>query len=93
MFIIRSGLYKTTLPSILGREGSGVVESVGNSVKDIKPGDKVVYIGSSSYSEYSIVNDKFTMKMPDEIDFKVGCASIIQVNLVSDKKNVNLIVF
>lgn len=35
------------LPAVLGHEGSGVVEKVGSAVKDIKPGDHVVF---SSYS-------------------------------------------
>src|SRR5699024_5474563 len=36
------GLHPMPLPSVLGHEVSGVVESVGDQVKDLAPGDHVV---------------------------------------------------
>jgi len=39
---IRDQYYPTPLPCVLGHEGSGVVEKVGNRVTSVKPGDHVV---------------------------------------------------
>lgn len=39
---VRSGVYTTELPRILGSEGAGVVEAVGSSVSNISPGDRVL---------------------------------------------------
>lgn len=40
--IIRDQYYPTPLPVVLGHEGSGVVEAVGDAVKTVAPGDHVV---------------------------------------------------
>lgn len=40
--IVRDQLYPTPLPAVLGHEGSGVVESVGEAVTSVEPGDHVV---------------------------------------------------
>ena len=40
--IVRDQLYPTPLPAVLGHEGSGVVESVGEGVTEVEPGDRVV---------------------------------------------------
>lgn len=40
--IVRDQLYPTPLPAVLGHEGSGVVESVGETVSSVEPGDRVV---------------------------------------------------
>lgn len=40
--ICRDQLYPVPLPVVLGHEGSGIVESVGEQVTDIQPGDHVV---------------------------------------------------
>ncbi|XP_040607661.1 alcohol dehydrogenase 1-like [Mesocricetus auratus] len=37
-----SGNLVTPLPSVLGHEGAGIVESVGEGVTSVKPGDKVI---------------------------------------------------
>lgn len=39
---VRDQLYPTPLPAVLGHEGSGVVEQVGDGVTNIEPGDRVV---------------------------------------------------
>jgi aryl-alcohol dehydrogenase len=40
--IVRDGVYPTPLPAVLGHEGAGVVEAVGDAVTLVKPGDHVV---------------------------------------------------
>jgi len=40
--IVRDQLYPTPLPAVLGHEGSGVVEQVGENVTGVEPGDRVV---------------------------------------------------
>ncbi|WP_312183188.1 NAD(P)-dependent alcohol dehydrogenase [Arthrobacter sp.] len=40
--IVRDGVYPTPLPAVLGHEGAGVVEAVGDSVSSVRPGDHVV---------------------------------------------------
>jgi aryl-alcohol dehydrogenase len=40
--IVRDGIYPTPLPAVLGHEGAGIVEAIGDSVTSVKPGDHVV---------------------------------------------------
>ncbi|XP_027693302.1 alcohol dehydrogenase 1-like isoform X2 [Vombatus ursinus] len=42
---ILDGTFPVPLPAILGHEGAGVVESIGEGVSSVKPGDKVLMIG------------------------------------------------
>uniref|UniRef100_A0A8C5PHD6 alcohol dehydrogenase n=1 Tax=Leptobrachium leishanense TaxID=445787 RepID=A0A8C5PHD6_9ANUR len=39
---VRGELKEVTFPTILGHEAVGIVESIGEEVKDFKPGDKVI---------------------------------------------------
>ncbi|MBA4609139.1 NAD(P)-dependent alcohol dehydrogenase [Aeromicrobium sp. Marseille-Q0843] len=40
--IVRDGVYPTPLPAVLGHEGSGIVEAIGDGVTSVAPGDHVV---------------------------------------------------
>ncbi|SEO02270.1 aryl-alcohol dehydrogenase [Nitrosospira multiformis] len=40
--VARDHLYEVPMPIVLGHEGAGVVEQVGDSVKKLVPGDHVV---------------------------------------------------
>src|SRR6202521_5224374 len=52
----RSGLYKIPLPAVLGMEGAGTVEAVGEGVTGFKPGDRVAWaMARGSYAEYAAV--------------------------------------
>jgi len=49
----RTGLYPVELPAGLGSEAAGVVEAVGEGVRGVAPGDRVVYTGQPA-DAYSV---------------------------------------
>lgn len=75
----RSGLYKIPLPAILGGEGAGVVESVGEGVTRVKPGDRVAW-GTSrgAYAEYAAVPETALVPIPDAVSFQEAAAVLLQ---------------
>ncbi len=40
--IVRDGVYPTPQPAVLGHEGAGIVEAVGDAVRSVQPGDHVI---------------------------------------------------
>ena len=75
----RTGLYKADPPIVLGMEGAGVVESVGEGVTSVKPGDRVAYaMARGSYAEYHAVPARLLVRLPDSIDFDTAAASMLQ---------------
>lgn len=65
----RTGLYKIPMPTVLGREGAGVIESVGAGVNEFKIGDRVAYASSpiGSYSEIRLMPAERVVKVPDNV--------------------------
>jgi NADPH2:quinone reductase len=75
----RSGSNKIPLPAILGSEGAGTVERVGDGVGDFKPGDRVAYaMVRGSYAEYAAVPAKMLVKIPEPTDFRTASAAMLQ---------------
>jgi len=75
----RTGLYKSDLPAALGMEGAGVVESVGEGVTEVAPGDRVAYaMPRGSYAEYHSVPAWQLVQLPDGIDFQTAAAVMLQ---------------
>lgn len=75
----RTGLYPLPLPFTPGSEGAGVVESVGNAVKDVKIGERVAYaMAPGAYAEYAAVAASKLVPLPDGIDFTTAAASMLQ---------------
>ena len=76
----RSGLYPVALPSGIGLEGAGIVESIGSGVTDLKIGDRVAYgtapIGA--YAEGVNIPASVAVKLPDEISFEHAAAMMLQ---------------
>ncbi len=67
----RTGLYPVgDLPTVIGMEGAGVVEEVGEGVSGVAPGDRVAYAGvpMGSYAEVRIMPEHRVVKIPDGID-------------------------
>jgi NADPH2:quinone reductase len=75
----RSGLYKLPLPAVIGSEGSGKVEKLGEGVTGFKTGDRVAYtIARGSYAEYHAVPAVQLVKIPDNVDDAVAAACMLQ---------------
>lgn len=75
----RTGLYPSTLPYILGREGEGTIISTGSgSTQNLKVGDRVVWLGFSGYAEYTATPAAKAHIIPSAIAPGVAAASILQ---------------
>ena len=75
----RTGLYPQPLPFTPGVEGAGVVESVGEGVKTVKPGDRVAYAGPiGGYAEQRLIDAERVVKLPDSISFEAAAAMMLQ---------------
>ena len=75
----RNGLYKVTLPAVAGNEGAGVVQSVGDGVTWVKPGDRVVYAGAAgSYCEARTIAADRLCVLPDGLSFEQGAAMMLK---------------
>ena len=75
----RIGLYKADLPLTPGSEAAGVVESVGEGVNTVKPGDRVAYaMVRGSYTQYALVPAAQLIKLPDGVDFTTAAAAMLQ---------------
>src|SRR5512143_2251457 len=56
----RSGLYKIPLPAVLGMEGAGTVEALGQGVAGFRVGDPVAWaMARGSYAEFAVVPAHF----------------------------------
>jgi len=75
----RTGLYKADVPITLGMEASGTVESVGDGVRNLSPGDRVVYcLARGSYAEYIAVPAWQVVKLPEAVGLDTAAAALLQ---------------
>ena len=77
---IRSGLYPSALPLVLGSEGAGVVEAIGEGVIRFRPGDRVGY-GSGplgAYAEFHVVSAERAALLPDAVTTRMAAAAMLK---------------
>ncbi|XP_041829542.1 synaptic vesicle membrane protein VAT-1 homolog [Melanotaenia boesemani] len=80
----KQGLYELlpAPPVTLGMEGSGVIEAVGEDVKDRKVGDRVIAMNRSGmWQELVVVSADHTFPMPEEMSFEEAAA--LPINYMS----------
>lgn len=74
----RNGLYPIPLPNGLGVEAAGVVEEVGEGVRNVVVGDRVSYTGFidtlGAYATERIVPAEPLVTLPDSISFETAAA-------------------
>lgn len=69
--------FKPTLPFSPGGEVSGVILSIGNHVKNLKAGDRVIALcGWGGFAEEVAVNAKRVFLLPSEMDFITGASTL-----------------
>jgi NADPH2:quinone reductase len=76
----RTGLYPVDLPTGLGSEAAGVIESVGPGVTEVVVGDRVVYTGrpADAYSELRNFPAWQLVPIPDGISDKLAAAVFLK---------------
>lgn len=76
----RTGQYKGAMPLVLGMEGAGVIEAVGEGVAHLKPGDRAAYASQppGAYSEARVMPATSVVKLPDAIDFDTAAAMMLK---------------
>lgn len=77
----RGTYYPEQMPAILGCDGAGVIEEVGEEVTRFRPGDEVYYcyggIGGAqgNYAELNVVDERFLAAKPATSDFVTAAAA------------------
>ncbi|MDH3596231.1 MAG: quinone oxidoreductase [Rhodospirillales bacterium] len=77
----RTGLYPVpALPTAIGMEAAGQVESVGEGVNDLRPGDRVAYAAPpvGAYAEARLMPADRLVKLPDGISDVQAAAMMLQ---------------
>lgn len=78
----RGTYFPDDMPAILGCDGAGVVEAVGDNVTRFQPGDAVYYCyggigrkGTGNYTEYAVVSEYVAANKPASLDFTEAAAA------------------
>lgn len=77
----RLGLYRLpSLPAVLGVEGAGIVEAVGDGVTDLSPGDRVAYAGApvGAYAATRLLPQARAIRLPDSISTRLAAANMLR---------------
>jgi NADPH:quinone reductase len=75
----RSGQYKIPLPYIMGVEGAGSVEAVGDGVGDIAKGARVAWTNvPGAYATHAVVPADKAVTLPAGISSQQGAAAMLQ---------------
>lgn len=77
---VRTGLYPRPLPSGVGFEAAGVVESVGRKVRGLKQGDRVVYRSTTpgAYAQQRVLAAEELIKIPVGVTDEQAAAVLLK---------------
>lgn len=73
----RTGLYASPKPEILGREGAGTVVALGPNTSGFKVGDRVAWLGTGGYAEYTAAPAVKAVKIPEGVSDEDIMASFL----------------
>jgi NADPH2:quinone reductase len=76
----RSGLYPVKMPAVLGQEGAGVVDAIGEGVTRFKVGDRAAY-GTGpmgAYAEAHVVPENRAVHLPAGVSTQIAAAAMLK---------------
>jgi NADPH2:quinone reductase len=77
--LVRKGHYDNQRPFTPGQEASGIVESVGPGVSDLKRGERVAWCSVlGTYAEYAVAPAERVVPIPDDVTFEQAAAALLQ---------------
>lgn len=75
----RVGRYPLPLPAVLGLEGAGVVEAIGEDVDGLSVGDRVAYGGvAGAYAATRLLPAWRAVRLPNAISTRVAAATMLK---------------
>ena len=76
----RSGLYPVSFPAVIGSEGAGVVDAVGEGVTRFRIGDRAGHAPGplGAYAEMQIVPEGRAVRLPDGVDSRTAAAVLLK---------------
>jgi len=76
----RSGMYPVgELPAVLGMEGVGVVDAVGEAVEGLNAGDRVAYpMNLGAYAQARLIDASKLVSLPDSISDETAAAMMLK---------------
>ncbi|HLI67498.1 MAG TPA: quinone oxidoreductase, partial [Caulobacteraceae bacterium] len=74
----RSGLYPARMPTVLGQEGAGVVDAIGDGVMGWAVGDRVYAGQAGAYAEFTVAPAARAIRLPDSVSFEVAAAGMLK---------------
>ena len=76
----RTGLYPARLPGVMGVEGAGIVEAIGEGVTRFEVGDRAAYAGGplGAYAEARVYKADRAVKLPEGISSAVAAAAMLK---------------
>ena len=80
MSITAPGLYPAAAPFVLGMEGAGVVEAVGEGGGGWRPGARVGYCvgGMGAYADCRLIKTDALIPLPDDLPFEEAAAVLLK---------------
>lgn len=79
---LRSGAYPLRqFPLILGCDGAGVIDAIGDQVRAFRPGEAVYFFHggvegiNGNYAEYAVLDERFLAHKPESVDFIQAAAA------------------
>ena len=77
----RKGIYPWPQENnlVLGSEGAGIIEAVGDDVVNLRVGDRVAYAqANNAYATHRIIDANLVVRIPDAISFDQAAAAMLK---------------
>ena len=78
----RGTFFPDQMPAILGCDGAGIIESVGDRVERFQPGDEVYFFAgglgkkrTGNYAEFTVLEERFVAHKPTSLSFAEAAAA------------------